>query len=61
VHDSGSTKVIAVHGWMAAGDLFEPLIDVNTGRIRERAWLERLRDLSVAGTDPRALEGYLAS
>ncbi len=37
------------------------LIDANTGSVRERAWLEHLRDLSVADTVQGAMLAYLAS
>jgi pimeloyl-ACP methyl ester carboxylesterase len=37
------------------------LIDVNTGGLRDRDWVERLWELSMTGTDARAMEGYLAS
>ncbi len=37
------------------------LIDANSGSVREREWLERLRDLSLAGTAPEAMTRYLDS
>lgn len=37
------------------------LIDANTGGVRGDAWLQELRDLSLAGTDPDVMRAYLAS
>ncbi|HET8984980.1 MAG TPA: alpha/beta hydrolase [Trueperaceae bacterium] len=37
------------------------LIDDNTGGARDREWLDRVRHLSLAGTEPGAMERYLAS
>lgn len=37
------------------------LIDGNTGGRREREWLAHVRDLSLAGTEPGAMERYLTS
>jgi pimeloyl-ACP methyl ester carboxylesterase len=37
------------------------LIDANTGHCRDAAWLDRVLDLSLAGTRPEAMERYLAS
>lgn len=37
------------------------LIDTNTGALRDREWLLRLRDQSLADTDPEAMVRYLAS
>jgi len=37
------------------------LIDANTGRRRDAAWLDATLELSVQSTDPRALEGYMAA
>ncbi|ANN61904.1 hypothetical protein A9174_33785 (plasmid) [Mesorhizobium loti NZP2037] len=49
--------VEAVH----SPDARKRLIDANTGKTKPDTWLARLRDVSVGGTRPDALEAYMAS
>ena len=42
-------------------DARKRLIDANTGGMRSDDWLSRLRDTSLAGTRPDALETYMSS
>jgi pimeloyl-ACP methyl ester carboxylesterase len=42
-------------------DARKRLIDVNTGRVQADDWLSTLRDVSVAGTRPDALQAYMLS
>lgn len=37
------------------------LVDANTGKMRDNAWLAKLRDLSLAGTRPDAMAAYMSS
>jgi len=37
------------------------LIDVNTGRVRDRQWLDAVLELSLRSTRREALEGYMAA
>ncbi|MDX7952569.1 alpha/beta hydrolase [Lichenihabitans sp. Uapishka_5] len=46
---------------MASRPARRNLIDVNTGRIRDDGWLDRLLDMSISSTTPACLEAYMAS
>lgn len=46
---------------ISSPDARRRLIDANTGRLRDDAWLDRIRDFSVASTTTEGLEGYMAS
>lgn len=46
---------------MALPEARRELIDANTGRIRNDAWLDHLLNLSLGSTNAAALEAYMAS
>ncbi|MBX3143307.1 MAG: alpha/beta hydrolase [Trueperaceae bacterium] len=58
VDDARRTLLVTA---LADPDVRLDLIDVNTGRRRERTWLEQLRDLSLDSTVPAAMAQYLAA